>query len=300
MKAYRVAIVLFAALAAAACDTDPIFEEDEIVVEAYLEAGELFGEVRLSRLVDINDLYDFTASAVTDAVVEIRMVPDEGEQPESIPYAGVTNLPGVYQVVSTERVQPLATYELVVQIPSAGKTLRSRTTVPGDFRVVSFAPDTVVYQGGAQIEVQVTRSLYPGRQSIFVFSTQGLDPHIPNLTPFYREVIDPDNDDDEDELDEYLINESPPLNEDAYDVLPDGTLSIKVPWLAFVFYGPNRLMMNAIDENLFDFVRSHQVQQGGSTLAPGEIPNVIDHVDGGLGVFGSYARSEIEVEILRP
>ncbi len=300
MRMYRLAAVLFVAVATAACDSEPIFEEDEIVVEAYLVAGEPFGEVRLSRLVGINELYDFTAKAVTDAVIEIRDVSDPVEQTEPIPYIGVTNLPGVYQPLSTERVRPLATYELVVDIPAAGKTLRSRTTVPGDFRVVSFAPDTVVYQGREQIEVQVTRSVYPGRQSIFVFSTQGLDPNIPNLTPFYREVIEPDNDEDEDELEEFLINESPPLNEEAYDVLPDGTLSVTVPWLAFVFYGPNRLMMNAIDENLFDFVRSHQVQQGGSTLAPGEIPNVINHVDGGLGVFGSYARSQIEVEVLRP
>ncbi len=292
--------LLCLAFVPAACDTEPSFEDDEVVVEAYLVAGEAFGEVRLSRLVGINQIYDFTANAVTDANVEIRKISDPAEQTTSVRYGGVRNLPGVYEPLTADRVEPLATYELLVEIPAAGKTLRSSTTVPGDFRVVTFTPDTVVYQGEQQIEVQTTRSFYPGRQSVFVFSTQGLDPHIPNLTPFYRDVIEPDDDEDEDELEEFLINESPPLNEEAYDLLPDGTLSITVPWLAFVFYGPNRIMMNAIDENLLDFVRSHRVQQGGSTLAPGEIPNAINHVEGGLGVFGSYARAQIEVQLLRP
>ncbi|MCH8961449.1 MAG: hypothetical protein IH820_09040 [Bacteroidetes bacterium] len=31
---------------------------------------------------------------------------------------------------------------------------------------------------------------------------------------------------------------------------PDGTLTIRYPWLAVIFYGPNRIFANAIDDNL--------------------------------------------------
>ena len=56
---------------------------------------------------------------------------------------------------------------------------------------------------------------------------------------------------------------------------------------------------SAVDDNLFDFIRSQSVQQGGSTLAPGEIPNVLDHIEGGTGIFGSLARVSHET-FVRP
>jgi hypothetical protein len=35
-------------------------------------------------------------------------------------------------------------------------------------------------------------------------------------------------------------------------------------------------------------------------LSPGEIPNIRDPIEGGVGVFGSYATVEAVVEILEP
>jgi hypothetical protein len=55
-----------------------------------------------------------------------------------------------------------------------------------------------------------------------------------------------------------------------------------------------------VDDNIFDFVRSHTVQQGGSTLSPGEIPNVLDRVEGGTGIFGSSAQITYETFVKRP
>lgn len=48
---------------------------------------------------------------------------------------------------------------------------------------------------------------------------------------------------------------------------------------------------------MYDFVRSESVQLGGSTLSPGEIQNVITHVEGGLGIFGSLASDTIQTYI---
>ena len=90
------------------------------------------------------------------------------------------------------------------------------------------------------------------------------------------------------------------FNEDNYDVNPDGTLTIRYPWLGITFYGPNRLIANALDDNLYDFIRSQSVQQGGSTFAPGEIPNPLARVNGAHGVFGSYARVSFDLFVIRP
>ena len=59
-------------------------------------------------------------------------------------------------------------------------------------------------------------------------------------------------------------------------------------------------MANAIDDNLYDFVRSQIIQQGGSTFAPGEIPNILERVNGAHGVFGSYARVSFDLFVKRP
>lgn len=71
------------------------------------------------------------------------------------------------------------------------------------------------------------------------------------------------------------------------------------PGLAISFYGPNRIIANAIDDNLYDFVRSQSIQQGGSTFSPGEIPNPLERIVGAHGVFGSYARISHEFFVLR-
>jgi hypothetical protein len=49
---------------------------------------------------------------------------------------------------------------------------------------------------------------------------------------------------------------------------------------------------------MYDFIRSQTAQQGGGGFTPGSIPNVIETVEGGGGLFGSMAsvRSEIFVD----
>ena len=298
-RSLYVSTCLIAVTFVGGCDlagSDPV-SEDEIVVEAYLEAGADIGPVRLSRVVGIDDRYDFTTAALRNADVVIRRIGSGGAVEEAIAYIELPDQPGVYWTFPRVKVAPSATYELSVSVPATGETVSARTIVPGAFEILEAGPETVLYQGPQQIEVLLTRSTYPGRSTIFVFSTESLDPRIETLTPFYREVVEPDTDADEDELADFLINESPPLNESGYQIDDGGNVRITVPWLAFAFYGPNRLRTNAIDDNLYDFVRSQRVQQGGSTLAPGEIPNVIDHIQGGIGVFGSYASAAVNVVV---
>ncbi len=296
---YSIIGLLF--LAAAGCDTDSSFDrDDEIVVEGYLVADRSFGSIRLSRVQPVDSRYDFGRTAISDALVQVNRLGVGGDVEELVTYSEDPNERGVYLADLSPRVAPLATYELHVEVPSTGEVVTSRTIVPGAYEIVDPGPYRIVYQSEQQAEVLVTRSAYPGRQAIFVFSVESLEPSIANLTPFYLDVVDPDDDLDEDELEDYLIVESPILNEEGYDEISENVLRIQVPWLAFAFYGRNQLRSNALDDNLYDFIRSQTVQQGGSTFSPGEIPNIIDRVDGGTGIFGSYSVVESEVLLERP
>ncbi|MGA7307163.1 MAG: DUF4249 family protein [Rhodothermales bacterium] len=294
------AVVALLAVFAAGCDSvEGVLDENvTYVIESYQEVGEFIGNVRLSRTGAINELNSASDVAVSGAAVQIHLMSESGGIESSFSLIESPTDPGVYQSSSNHRILPLRVYRLDVQLPESAGTMSTQTLTPGDFEIVREGLKEVTYQRQPQFEIGVTRSIYPTRQTVFVFSVEGLDAHISTLTPFYNDVIEPDDDGDEDELDDYRIVQSPPINEENYDVEPDGTLTLALPWLAVAFYGPNRVSVSAIDDNLYDFLRSYGIQQGGSTLSPGEIPNAIDHVDGGIGVFGSFARVSSETNIL--
>lgn len=278
------------------CDTNN-FESHapEVVVESYLIAGEPVAKVRLSRSSSAQRTYDFTQNSVTGARVTVTRLDESGASEEVTTFTEIEEQPGLYWPTEENIVRAGSTYRL--EASSTGSGLVSATTiVPGAFELVRSSADTLIYQGSEQFELDVTRSAYPGRQSIFIFATESLSPTREFLTPFYRDVTG----DSDDDLQSLRITESPLINEGNYDVNADGTLTIKLPWIAVAFFGPNRLSANAIDDNMYDFLRSQFVQQGGSTLSPGEIPNVIEHVEGGTGIFGSLSRSIVDVVIQPP
>jgi hypothetical protein len=146
------------------------------------------------------------------------------------------------------------------------------------------------------LQVDVTPSFYPGRQNVFIFSIEALDARLEQLTPFRRDLLD----EEEHTLEDFRINEFFIVNEANFDLNPDGTIAIKIPWLAIAFFGPNKINIHAIDDNVLDFIRSQDIQEHAhTTLSPGEIPNVIDNIEGGTGVFGSFARVQVEVFVKR-
>ncbi len=267
--------------------------EEEIVVEAYLQVGDRLPQVRVSRTVPAGETYVFEENAVTDASVRILLLDAAGAVEAAYAYLAVGQEPGVYRPSDVALVQEARTYRLEVDVPGQARPVTATTVVPGAFLLVQANADTIVYQGASQLELDVTRSVYPGRQSIYIFSTEALDLGVDMLTPFYRDIID-----DDDDIADLRITNSPLINEGNYVANDDGTITIRLPWIAVAFYGRNRLTASALDDNLFDFFRTQSVQQGGSTFSPGEIPNVIEHIDGGTGVFGSYANSSFEVVIV--
>jgi hypothetical protein len=280
-----------------ACD---IYNQDELdqqyIIESYLIAQRELPQVRLSLSSPINDFYDFSNQAVSDANVEIRLLSGGAGSAveDSFPYS--LSEPGIYRPDVQHQVQPLRYYELYVSFDDKANIIRSTTVVPDTFRVASTVPTEIVYQSSEQLEIDITTSTFPGRQTIFVFNTISLEPDTANLTPVYLDFFEGDEDAD---LNELVNTSSPPFNESNYDVNPDGTLTLRYPWIALVFYGQNRIIANTIDDNIFDFISSQDVQLGGSTLSPGEIQNVVYNVQGGIGLFGALAADTIQVNVLR-
>ena len=283
----------------AACDsTNPGALPSEYVVEAILVSDAPLPPIRLSRTTGVNESYNFSRLAVRGATVALRLM----EADEAIEeYREHLEQPGLYLPVNPmARVQPLETYRLEVLIPETGTTITGTTVVPDTFGVVNATLQRAVYQTNEQLEITVTRSSVPGRsQNYYIFVTESLDPREDQLTPIGASILDAEPS-GVNTIEDLHVRGSPLLNENNYAVNPDGTLTIRYPWLGIVFFGPNRIGINALDDNLYDFLRSQSVQQGGSTFAPGEIPNPLEPVRGAHGVFGSYARVTIELEVLRP
>ena len=278
-----------------ACDIYPQDDfEAQVVVESYLIAQRTLPQVRISTTLPVDEVYSFDNAALSNAVVEVRLLTGTEGSPVEQSFSYTLDSPGIYTTNDPHEVMPLRSYELFVRFNDNSNTVRSFTTVPDTFRVVSGVPESIVYQSTDQLEIEVTRSDFPGRQNVFVFSTISLDPDTANITPVYADLFD------DDDFEDLTNNSSGIINEGNFEVNPSGTITIDYPWLAVAFFGENDIIASTIDDNLLDFIRSQEVQLGGSTLSPGEIQNVIFNVEGGIGVFGAIAADTVRTDILRP
>ena len=272
----------------------------DYVVESILVSGEPLPPVRLSRTAAINSAYDFDRLAVTGAAVSIDLLGASGSAHSTTPYAELPDSAGVYVPSDTSAAAlPLGTYRLSIRIPATGETISGITTVPDTFTVIAGTRRTAVYQSTEQLELTMTRSRSSARsETYFIVITEALDPDPQRLTPLAADILE--NEVGDADFESLVVSASPIFNEENYDVNPDGSLSVRYPWIGINFYGPNRIGINALDENAYDFFRSQSVQQGGSTLSPGEIPNPLENIEGAHGIFGSYAQAYYDLLVLPP
>ncbi len=295
-------IIAAAIVLAVGCDTlEAPSLEKEVVVEAYLVAGEPLSQVRLAHTVPIDEGFDADSLGIADADVRIELLTKGGDVEAVYPYAALPQRPGVFvpdaSVDNGSRpiARPLRSYRLVVHAAESDGPITSVTTVPDTFKVAKVNRDTVVYRSPERLTIYLSRPTYPGRQNVFILTTIALEPSAAELTPFAAAVFA----DGSATLATLTESVSPLLNEENFDRIGDGSLRVEYPWLGVNVYGRNRIVLQALDDNLYDFIRSQSVQQGGSTLPPGEIPNVLEHVDGARGLFGSVASSSVEFVVLR-
>lgn len=287
--------ILLLVISLSACE---LYKQDDYreyyVVESYLVANDTLPRVRLSTTAPINQKYSFTETAVSGAEIEIRLLNADSTIADT--YSYTQQEAGIYQPLQIATVRDRRLYELHIKTRE-GKVITATTYVPEDFDTVNELQDRYVYQSNNQITVTTTPSSYiTGRQTFYIFTVNAEDTELNNLTPFYRDlVLNQDN-----TIENYHINSSGIINEGNYEKNADGNITLRVPWLSIAFYGDNKVIANAIDDNMYDFLRSQDVQGGGSTLSPGEIQNIQYNISGGIGIFGSMASDTNFVEIIRP
>lgn len=279
---------LFALLILSSCTA---YEQDayqeRFVVSSYQEAMKPFADVVLTRTSPINATYEFDKVAISGATVRVFELDAGGAVVRSLDFPMAS--PGVYRSSDAGAlVRPLTRYRLEIDIPGHPSLISATTLVPDTFRVKALNSRTLPYQGAEQFEANLSPSVYPGRQTYYVITTTALDTTF-GMTPFYSQF----NDDDRD----VTTVSSGIINQMNYVALPDGSINLKYPWLAVAYFGPNRITFYAIDDNVYDFVRSASVQLGGGTTSPGEIENVLSRITGAIGVFGSMSSAQTDITV---
>ena len=283
----------------ASCEVYPQDDYEEFyVVESYLIANRQLPQVRLSTTVPADEFYSFEDAAVNAANIEVRLLENGPESNVVETFTYFNSDPGVYLPNQNHAVLPARTYQLHISFIGSQDIITAHTVVPDTFQILGGVRDSIVYQSDEQLEITVSESSYPGRQNIFVFNALSQVPVPGNLTPLYLDFYN-DADDPEEQLDLLSNNSSGIINQSNFEINPDGSFTINYPWIGIAFYEENLIVANTLDDNVYDFVRSQQIQLGGSTLSPGEIQNVIYHVNGGIGVFGALASDTVSTFVKR-
>ncbi len=262
----------------------------QYVVETFLTANQPFPELKVSTTLPFDQPYIFEDAAISGADVVVTLLTVDGTPELEIPFEESDRV-GIYVPTDTTIiVLPGRRYALdVTNLEESDDRVRATTFVPGEFGLVSINADSLVYQGPIQFKLDLEQGFYPGRQNVYVATSLSLDPENFSLTPFWENV--------DGEEGEFIRVSSGLVNEGNYDLNEDGTLSLKYPWIGIAYFGPNELSVYAVDTNIFDYIRTFDIQGGGSTLSPGQIENVLWNVEGGIGIFGSRTGVSAEVFI---
>lgn len=292
----RLYLVLPFLLLLAACEQyDQDSYKEFVVVESYAFANDTLPSVSVRTTARADVEYNASELVLDNADVQIVLLDDSGSDEEVFSYTYSGEKEEYIPENKQHRILPTRTYRLDVSFDDRPEIIQASTTVPDDFEVINEIPETVVYQGSQlQLVLSATEKTQP--QNIFVFTAIALHARLDNMTPFYFAALDEDGV----EVSDFQVNSSGLINEDNFTRNVNGTITLKYPWLGIAFYGETKIVTQSVDKNIADLVRSQDVQLGGSTLSPGEIPNLIYNIEGGIGVFGSLASDTVSTIILNP
>ena len=279
-----------------ACD---IYNQEDyqeyIVVEAYVVANRQLPEVHITTTSPVEVEYNREFQILNSANVRITRLDEDGNDAEVFNYFfSLSN--NSYIAPSFHKVRPNSTYRLDIDFNDRPEVIQATTIIPDEFRILNNLPTEVIYQSNELLEITVSAPKRTNFGNVFVFSTIAENPIVENLTPFYRASFE----NEAIELTDVMINSSGLINEGNFEINPDQTITLQFPWIGVAFYGESKIVINSVDKNLADLVRSQQVQLGGSTLSPGEIPNLIYNIEGGIGIFGSLSADTARTNFLRP
>ncbi|MCY3630560.1 MAG: DUF4249 family protein [Rhodothermaceae bacterium] len=277
------------------CDsTDFSVLDTEIVVELTLVASEPLPPARVSRLAPADQASQPENFAVSNAQV-ILSTGDKDLLMEPI-----TDKPGSYQYLGPEHIiRPGARYDLLVTVPGVETTITGTTNVPTSIKILTASSQSGIYQSDEQLTLVLISGRSSGQsQSSFTLVTEALDVEEDGMVPSVAGLLE---DDEELTLEDFRVSASPIITEANFTLFTDGTIGLTYPWIGINFYGRNIIYVNALDQNLVDFVRSAQLQQSGDgTFGPGVIPNVLPTLSGAHGVFGSVSRDRVLFWVFPP
>jgi len=262
------------------------------VVESYLVANDYLPQVRLTKTVPIHEDFNKNKMAVQDANVQIHLLNPDNSIAELYQFKHKND--GRYLPADTAVIKPGSWYKLYITTKS-GDIIEAKTLIPGEFNIVNKDQTNVYsYRGNKQIEFTLTPSKYPNRQSYYFFTAKGQDTSKENLTPFYKELVQEKNV----WINTYFLNSSDISNESKYNVDEQGNILLKIPWSIIAFYGQNTIAINAIDDNLYNYIRSQDGFTKGTTWANGKVQNTRYNIKGGIGIFGSMASTMQQITIM--
>lgn len=269
--------------------------KEYVVVESYAIANDSLPSVFVRTTGRADQEYNDSDLVLDDADVQIVLLDENGLDEEVFGYVYSSEQEKYIPENKRHRMLPTRTYRVDVSFDDRPEVIQASTTIPDDFEIINQIPETVVYQG-SQLQLVLSATEKTQLQNIFVFTAIALHARLDNMTPFYFAALE----EDDVEVSDFQVNSSGLINEDNFTRNEDGTITLKYPWLGIAFYGETQIVTQSVDKNIADLVRSQDVQLGGSTLSPGEIPNIIYNVEGGIGVFGSLSSDTVSTIILNP
>lgn len=258
------------------------------VVQAYLIADNNLPDIRLSLTVAPGQKYVQREVAVPDGIMEVRLLNEHNTIEETFRYDYVDN--GMYHPETAARVLPGRTYQLLVTFAGNNTRITAQTTVPQSFKITYVPEDTVRYNQEDPIRMMAT-ALPADLNSKYLFNVISQDSI--NLTPYYMTQLDIDSG----KTPEWYYNVQSVILNDSYFSRSGNEIELRVPWNTIAFYGRNLIIPNVIDENLYDFIRSSNTSDENKQLSSGYINEIIYHIDGGIGIFGSMSRDSVFVYV---
>ena len=292
-RKYKYGLVLSLLIGLAGCSP---YKQDsfqpQYSVQTYLVANDPIPSIRLVKTQPAKG--STSSSEVPDAQVTVSEMNAQGSVTQTIAYrygGGTSYIPMV-----SSTVVPGHTYKLNIDVPSVNQPIQAQCIIPGAFQVKLTGSDTQKYQGGSGFTLLSTQSIYPGRGAYYVIATIAQQPDSSHLTPYFLNKVENDSYTPTSSLRKIS---SRIFNQGDFKTDAQGNLLIQVPWDIFAFYGENQLIIYTLDDNTYDFLRSLDVQYGSTQVTPGQLYNLIYHVNGGIGLFGGLATDTVMVRVTR-
>lgn len=270
--------------------------QEYVVLEAYAVANRPLPDVWISVTMPTDREYHFSSAALPGANIQIILLDEHGGEEETFGYMPSSETGRYMSENKTHIILPRRTYRIDIDFNSRPEVLRAHTIIPDAFEIQNEIPGSIVYQSSDQLEIILSATEKTQSQNVYVFNSIALNPVYDNLAPFWRELVN----EGETSIEDFYNHNTPLVNEGNFDINPDGTITLFYPWVGIAFFEENLIVANSVDKNLSDLISSQDVQIGGSTLSPGEIPNLEYNISGGIGIFGGIASDTIQTYIERP